>query len=53
MQGQASDIQIHAEEILYLRRELNRLYHKHTGQTIEDLGVNALSTVGMHPQMHD
>jgi ATP-dependent Clp protease protease subunit len=34
-QGQASDIEIHAKEILYLRQKLNELMAKHTGQPIE------------------
>ena len=32
--GQASDIEIHAQEILSLRRRLNDLYVKHTGQKL-------------------
>jgi ATP-dependent Clp protease, protease subunit len=38
-QGQASDIEIHAREILAVRAKLNEIYAKHTGQpikTIED-----------------
>ncbi|MBK6741495.1 MAG: ATP-dependent Clp endopeptidase proteolytic subunit ClpP [Hydrogenophilales bacterium] len=34
-QGQASDIEIHAKEILYLRSRLNEMLSKHTGQPIE------------------
>lgn len=34
-QGQASDIEIHAKEILYLRARLNEIMAKHTGQPIE------------------
>ena len=34
-QGQATDIEIHAREILSLRRRLNEIYVQHTGQTIE------------------
>lgn len=34
-QGQASDIAIHAQEILLLRAKLNELMAKHTGQPIE------------------
>jgi ATP-dependent Clp protease protease subunit len=34
-QGQASDVEIHAKEILYLRAKLNEIMAKHTGQTIE------------------
>jgi ATP-dependent Clp protease protease subunit len=36
-QGQASDIEIHAREILYLRGRLNDLMAKHTGQTAENI----------------
>ena len=34
-QGQASDIEIHAKEILYLKQKLNEMLAKHTGQPIE------------------
>ncbi|MCX7673928.1 MAG: ATP-dependent Clp endopeptidase proteolytic subunit ClpP [Thiobacillaceae bacterium] len=34
-QGQASDIEIHAKEILYLRSRLNSLLAQHTGQPLE------------------
>ncbi|HUW39191.1 MAG TPA: ATP-dependent Clp endopeptidase proteolytic subunit ClpP [Rhodocyclaceae bacterium] len=34
-QGQASDIEIHAKEILYLKQKLNEMMAKHTGQPIE------------------
>ena len=34
-QGQASDIEIHAKEILYLKARLNGMLAKHTGQTLE------------------
>ena len=34
-QGQASDIERHAKEILSLRERLNNVYSKHTGQTVE------------------
>jgi ATP-dependent Clp protease, protease subunit len=37
-QGQASDIEIHAREILYLRSRLNDLLAKHTGQDVETIG---------------
>lgn len=36
-QGQASDIEIHAREILYLRERLNDLLAKHTGQDVETI----------------
>jgi ATP-dependent Clp protease, protease subunit len=39
-QGQATDIMLHAQEILNLKKRLNEIYVKHTGQPlkrIEDL----------------
>ena len=36
-QGQASDIEIHAKEILYLRQRLNEIMAKHTGQSIKTI----------------
>ena len=33
--GQASDVEIHAREILYLRARLNEILARHTGQTVE------------------
>lgn len=36
-QGQASDIEIHAREILYLREQLNKMLAEHTGQPIEQI----------------
>jgi ATP-dependent Clp protease protease subunit len=36
-QGQASDIEIQAKEILYLRARLNSMLAKHTGQNIEGI----------------
>jgi ATP-dependent Clp protease, protease subunit len=33
--GQASDIEIHAREVLELKRRLNEIYMKHTGQDLE------------------
>jgi len=35
MQGQATDIQIHAKEILRTREQLNQILARHTGQKIE------------------
>jgi len=34
-QGQASDIEIHAREVLALRERLNQIYVKHTGQPMD------------------
>ena len=36
-QGQATDISIHAEEVLELKRRLNEIMAKHTGQTLETI----------------
>ena len=35
--GQASDIEIHAKEILYLKDRLNKLLAQHTGQSLEKI----------------
>jgi ATP-dependent Clp protease, protease subunit len=35
IEGQATDIDIHAREILYMRDTLNGIIHKHTGQSME------------------
>jgi ATP-dependent Clp protease protease subunit len=34
-QGQASDVEIHAREILYIKHRLNEIFAKHTGQPID------------------
>jgi ATP-dependent Clp protease protease subunit len=39
-QGQASDIEIHANEILRLRRHCNEILAKHTGQTVEQVKLD-------------
>jgi ATP-dependent Clp protease protease subunit len=36
-QGQSSDIQIHAEEALHLRRRIEEVTAKHTGRTVEEV----------------
>ena len=36
-QGQATDIQIHAKEILSLKERLNKIYSKHTGKTVKEI----------------
>lgn len=38
--GQASDIEIQAREILYLKDKLNGIYNKHTGQPIDKIKVD-------------
>lgn len=37
-QGQASDIEIQAKEIIKVKQKLNEIYAKHTGQTVEKIG---------------
>ena len=39
-QGQASDFDIHAREILLVRDRLNRILAKHTGQPVEKIAVD-------------
>lgn len=39
-QGQATDIEIHAREILKMRENLNKILVKHTGQPVEKIQVD-------------
>ena len=36
-QGQATDIEIHANEVLALKKRLNEIYSKHTGNSVDDI----------------
>ena len=36
-QGQATDIEIHANEVLALKKRLNEIYSKHTGKTVDEV----------------
>ena len=36
-QGQATDIEIHANEVLSLKKRLNEIYSKHTGKPVDDI----------------
>ena len=36
-QGQATDIEIHANEILFLKKRLNEIYANHTGRTVDEI----------------
>ena len=36
-QGQATDIEIHAKEVLSLKKRLNEIYSKHTGKSVEEI----------------
>ena len=39
-QGQATEIEIHAREILRIREEMNGVLAKHTGQTVEKIAAD-------------
>ena len=36
-QGQATDIEIHANEVLSLKKRLNEIYSQHTGKSVDDI----------------
>ena len=36
-QGQATDIEIHAKEVLSLKKRLNEIYSKHTNKTVDEV----------------
>ena len=36
-QGQATDIEIHANEVMSLKKRLNEIYSKHTGQSVDKI----------------
>ena len=36
-QGQATDIEIHANEVMSLKKRLNEIYSKHTGKSVEEI----------------
>tara|TARA_A100001011_G_scaffold240370_1_gene248349 strand:+ start:1514 stop:2125 length:612 start_codon:yes stop_codon:yes gene_type:complete len=38
-QGQATDIEIHANEVLSLKKRLNEIYSKHTGKSVEEIKI--------------
>ena len=47
--GQASDIEIHAREILFVRQRLNEIFARHTGQDIEVVEENMERDTFMTP----
>ncbi len=49
-QGQATDIEIHAREILKTREQLNRIYADRTGQTIEKIRSDMERDFFMDPE---
>ncbi len=40
-QGQATDIEIHAKEILFMRQRLNEMLAGHTGKTVEQIAKDS------------
>ena len=50
-QGQATDISIHAREILELKERLNQIYVKHTGQTLKKVEAALERDNFMTPEM--
>ena len=49
-QGQATDIEIHAREILKTREQLNKIYAERTGQTIEKIRADMERDFFLDPQ---
>ncbi|MBD3647064.1 MAG: ATP-dependent Clp endopeptidase proteolytic subunit ClpP [Pseudomonadales bacterium] len=49
-QGQASDIEIQAQEILYLRERMNQILAEHTGRTVEEISRDTERDHFMTPQ---
>ena len=49
-QGQATDIEIHANEVLSLKKRLNEIYSKHTGKSVDDIKVALERDNFMTPQ---
>ena len=49
-QGQATDIDIHAREILKIRQQLNELLAAHTGQSVDTIAGDTERDNFMDPQ---
>ena len=49
-QGQATDIEIHAREIIKTREQLNKIYAERTGQTIEKIRADMERDFFMDPE---
>ena len=49
-QGQATDIEIHANEILALKKRLNKIYSKHTGRSVEEINSALERDKFMNPE---
>jgi ATP-dependent Clp protease protease subunit len=50
MQGQASDLEIHAKEILHAREDINNIIMKHTGQNLRKIEKDTDRDYFMSPQ---
>ena len=50
-QGQATDIEIHANEVLSLKKRLNEIYSKHTGKSVEEIKIALERDNFMTPDM--
>ena len=48
--GQAADIEIQAQEVLFLKRRINEILHKHTGQDIERIAADSDRDRWMKPE---
>jgi len=49
-QGQATDIEIHANEVLSLKKRLNEIYSKHTGQSVDKIKLALERDNFMNPE---
>jgi ATP-dependent Clp protease protease subunit len=49
-QGQATDIEIHAREIIKTREQLNRIYAERTGQTLDKITADMERDFFMSPE---
>ena len=49
-QGQATDIEIHAKEVLSLKKRLNEIYSKHTGQSVDEIKLALERDNFMNPE---
>ena len=50
VQGQASDIEIHTKEIVFLKNKLNKLLHKHTQQPLKRIEKDTDRNFFMSPE---
>jgi len=50
VEGQASDIEIHAREILRIREDINKILAKHTNQSIDKIRVDTERDFFLKPE---